>query len=59
MLRIDRDLPWDEVALAFSKDPEHCSETERKRMAQRLRKRFELLTKRLALRARDEGLLPK
>jgi RNA polymerase sigma-70 factor, ECF subfamily len=59
VLRVDRELPWDEIALAFSEDPERCSDEERKREAARLRKRFQLLKKRLADRARDEGLLPE
>lgn len=58
VLRVDRELSWDDIALAFSEDPEHCSDEERKREAARLRKRFQILKKRLAERARDEGLLP-
>jgi len=57
VLRVDRELPWDEVALAFSEDPDKSSEEEIKRESARLRKRFELLKKRLAVRAREEGLL--
>jgi RNA polymerase sigma-70 factor (ECF subfamily) len=59
VLRVDRELPWDDIALAFSDDPERCSEEERKREAARLRKRFQILKKRLADRARAEGLLPE
>lgn len=59
VLRVDRELPWDEVALAFSEDPERCSDAERKTEAARLRKRFQILKKRLADRARAEGLLPQ
>lgn len=59
VLRVDRELSWDDIALAFSEDPEHCSDEERKREAARLRKRFQILKKRLAERARDEGLLPQ
>lgn len=59
VLRIDRALPWDEIALAFSEDPERCSPEERQREAARLRKRFQLVRDRLAKRARAEGLLPK
>jgi RNA polymerase sigma-70 factor (ECF subfamily) len=59
VLRVDRELAWDEIALAFSEDPEHCSDEERKREAARLRKRFQILKKRLADRARAEGLLPE
>jgi RNA polymerase sigma-70 factor (ECF subfamily) len=59
VLRVDRDLAWDEIALAFVDDPERCSDEERKREAARLRKRFQLVKKRLADRARREGLLPE
>jgi RNA polymerase sigma-70 factor, ECF subfamily len=58
VLRVDRELPWDEIALAFVEDPDHCSDEERKRESARLRKRFQLVKKRLADRARAEGLLP-
>ena len=57
VLRVDRELPWDEIALAFSEDPERCTDEERKREAARLRKRFQLIKDRLARRARAEGLL--
>jgi RNA polymerase sigma-70 factor, ECF subfamily len=56
-LRVDRELPWDDVALAFIANAEACSNEERKREAVRLRKRYELLRKRLAQRVREEGLL--
>ncbi len=59
VLRVDRDLSWDEIALAFSEDPERFSDEERKREAARLRKRFQILRKRLGERARAEGLLPE
>jgi RNA polymerase sigma-70 factor (ECF subfamily) len=57
VLRVDRELPWDDIALAFSDDPERCSEEDRKREAARLRKRFQNIKRRLADRARTEGLL--
>jgi RNA polymerase sigma-70 factor, ECF subfamily len=56
-LRVDRELPWDDVALAFVANAESCSNEERKREAVRLRKRYELLRKQLAQRVREEGLL--
>jgi RNA polymerase sigma-70 factor (ECF subfamily) len=59
VLRVDRDLAWDDIALAFSEDPERCTPEERRREAARLRKRFEIVRKRLAERARAEGLLPE
>ncbi len=58
VLRVDRDLSWEEIALALSEDPESCSDDECKREAARLRKRFQILKKRLADRARAAGLLP-
>ena len=59
VLRVDRDLPWDEVALAFVDDPEGCSDKDRKTEAARLRKRYQHVKERLAERARKEGLLSK
>jgi RNA polymerase sigma-70 factor (ECF subfamily) len=59
VLRVDRELSWEEIALALSEDPETCSDEACKREAARLRKRFQILKKRLADRARDEGLLPR
>jgi RNA polymerase sigma-70 factor (ECF subfamily) len=57
VLRVDRELSWDEVALAFVGDPERCSDEERTREAARLRKRFQLVKTRIAARARETGLL--
>lgn len=57
VLRVDRQLAWDEVALAFVDDPTACSDDERKRESARLRKRFQLVKERLTRRARAEGLL--
>jgi RNA polymerase sigma-70 factor (ECF subfamily) len=59
VLRVDRGLSWDEIALAFVDDPQGCPEEERRREAARLRKRFQLVKKRLTERAREEGLLPE
>jgi RNA polymerase sigma-70 factor (ECF subfamily) len=59
VLRVDRNLSWDEIALVFIQDPRRCTEEERKREAARLRKRFQLVKERLAKRVRDEGLLPE
>jgi RNA polymerase sigma-70 factor (ECF subfamily) len=55
VLRIDRELEWEEVARTFL--PESCTEEEIKRESARLRKRFQLVKRRLADRARQEGLL--
>jgi RNA polymerase sigma-70 factor (ECF subfamily) len=57
ILRVDRQLSWDEIALAFADDPAACGDDERKRESARLRKRFQLVKERLAARARVEGLL--
>ncbi|MCU0685858.1 MAG: sigma-70 family RNA polymerase sigma factor [Polyangiaceae bacterium] len=57
ILRVDRQLSWDDIALAFVDEPATCSDDERKREAARLRKRFQLVKERLAKRARAEGLL--
>jgi RNA polymerase sigma-70 factor (ECF subfamily) len=56
ILRVDRNLSWDEIALAFAEDPEAFSEDDRKRMSARLRKRFQLVKERLLARAkRSDG----
>jgi RNA polymerase sigma-70 factor (ECF subfamily) len=53
ILRIDRNLGFDSIALAFSDTPETMTDMERKRESARLRKRFELIKKRLAAQIRD------
>jgi RNA polymerase sigma-70 factor (ECF subfamily) len=55
ILRVDRGLKWDEIALAFAPDPEQSREEDRKREAARLRKRFQLIKDRLVTRAREES----
>ena len=57
ILRVDRDMSWEDVARAFLADPDGGSADEIKREAARLRKRFQLVKTRLRERARDEGLL--
>lgn len=52
ILRVDRKLAFDEIALAFADNPEAFPEVERKREAARLRKRFQLVKQRLVARAR-------
>jgi RNA polymerase sigma-70 factor (ECF subfamily) len=52
ILRVDRNLAWDDIALAFADSPETLGEAGRKRVAARLRKRFQLLKRRLAVRVR-------
>lgn len=53
ILRFDRGLSFDECALAFSEEPEHLSELDRKREAARLRKRFQLVKDRLSEQLRQ------
>jgi RNA polymerase sigma-70 factor (ECF subfamily) len=52
ILRVDRKLAFDEIALAFADNPEVFAEVDRKREAARLRKRFQLVKQRLVARAR-------
>lgn len=58
ILRVDRGLSWDEIALAFADSPEPLSDVARKREAARLRKRFQLIKQRLVVRARQEAFIP-
>lgn len=53
ILRVDRNLSWEDIALAFADAPEAFSEEEKKREAARLRKRFQLIKRRLVARARE------
>jgi RNA polymerase sigma factor (sigma-70 family) len=59
VLRVDRSLPYDEIALAFAEDPERCTGEARKTEAARLRQRFVSVKKRIAKLARERGLLPE
>jgi RNA polymerase sigma-70 factor (ECF subfamily) len=56
ILRVDRDLPWREVARVMS---EAAVDDERllSHVAARLRKRFQLIRERLWQRARQRGLI--
>jgi RNA polymerase sigma-70 factor (ECF subfamily) len=54
ILRVDRDLAWDEIALAFADDPQTLGDEDRKREAARLRKRFQILKQRLIARVRGQ-----
>ncbi len=56
VLRVDRELPWDEIALIVADGAEAWSDEERKREAARLRKRFQIVRERLASRVREEQL---
>ncbi len=57
ILRVDRNLPWDDIARAFLADDREPVDEEVKREAARLRKRFQVVKERLARRAREDGLL--
>jgi RNA polymerase sigma-70 factor (ECF subfamily) len=52
ILRVDRKLGFDEIALAFADNPEAFAEVDRRREAARLRKRFQLVKQRLVARAK-------
>jgi RNA polymerase sigma-70 factor (ECF subfamily) len=56
ILRVDRNLAWDDVARTFMADDGEPDPSELQREAARLRKRFQLVKQRLAVRAREEGL---
>lgn len=56
ILRVDRGLPWDDIALAFADNPETFREEDKKRESARLRKRFQLIKDRLAARLRGAPL---
>jgi RNA polymerase sigma-70 factor (ECF subfamily) len=57
ILRVDRNLAWDEIAAAFAKTPGTFNQEDRKRESARLRKRFQLVKRRLIARARARGPL--
>ena len=55
VLRLDKGLAWDELARILA-DDEVQDDVTRKRVAARLRKRFQVVKERLVARAREEGL---
>jgi RNA polymerase sigma-70 factor (ECF subfamily) len=57
ILRVDRELSWEEIARTFLVDHETITDDQIAREAARLRKRFQLVKGRLADRAREKGLL--
>jgi len=57
ILRVDKDLEWDEVAAALVDDDLPADEL--KREAARLRKRFQLVTEKLRSLARERGILDR
>jgi RNA polymerase sigma-70 factor (ECF subfamily) len=58
VLRVDRALPWEDLARVFL-DKESPAEDDLRRESARLRKRYQLVKERLRVRARDAGLLGK
>jgi RNA polymerase sigma-70 factor (ECF subfamily) len=52
ILRVDRDMAWEDIALAFAEDTEEVSLAGQKREAARLRKRFQLVKQRLMAQIR-------
>lgn len=57
ILRVDKNLSWNELALVMSYDGEEPGGDVLKKEAARLRKRFQLAKERLKKMAKDEGLL--
>jgi RNA polymerase sigma-70 factor (ECF subfamily) len=56
ILRVDRKLGFDDIALAFAENPEAFAEVDRRREAARLRKRFQLVKQRLIARAKRHAI---
>lgn len=56
ILRVDRSLAWDDIALAFADNPEAFRDEDKKRESARLRKRFQLIKDRLVARLRGAPL---
>ena len=52
ILRVDRDLSFEEIALAFADNPEVVNQLDLKREVARLRKRFQLIKDRLMARVK-------
>lgn len=57
MLRVDRQLAWNELAVVLN-DGEELDEAAMKKEAARLRKRFQLVKEKLHALAKSEGLTP-
>jgi len=53
ILRIDRELSFDEIAVLFVEDPSTTDEPSLRREAARLRKRFQLIKDQLMTRVRE------
>jgi RNA polymerase sigma-70 factor (ECF subfamily) len=58
VLRVDRGLEWEELAVVLAGEESPLDPAELARAAARLRKRFQLLKKKLVELGRREGLLP-
>ncbi len=59
MLRVDRGLPWNDLALVLAEDGEAPTSPEALRtQSARLRKRFQVLKEKLQAMAREAGLVP-
>lgn len=58
ILRVDRGLSFDEIALAFADQLETFTDADARRESARLRKRFQLVKQRLMARARDGRVEP-
>ena len=52
ILRLDRELSFNEIALALAENPDELRDLDKKRESARLRKRYELVTKTLIKRVR-------
>lgn len=59
VLRVDRGLSWDEIALAFYEGDDAPDADELARCSQRLRKKFQLVKEQLRARAEKAGLVPR
>lgn len=57
VLRVDRTLPWEDVARIFLEDEPDVSQARLGQEAARLRKRFQLVKERLATLAKERGLI--
>jgi RNA polymerase sigma-70 factor, ECF subfamily len=56
ILRVNRQLSWNEIAMVLGDDGLRATDVELQREATRLRKRFQLAKDRLRALARQEGL---
>jgi len=57
VLRLDRDLAWDEIARVCADESVNVTDEWLKRESARLRKRFETIKHRLTILARERGLI--